>query len=247
MASNGKNAAITLTSSYQCKQLLDSLGGDVSQVVARLLIPKSVRTTEVGTAKQNFATLLFYLLDPTNDSPLAEKFDAFYKLGQDTVCGYVFKEGELVFHCVDCAVDNTCVFCQHCFNASDHEGHSVKYHRSGGGGVCDCGDTEAWNPRGFCKHHSGGLADEHGATTSDPFDGVPDSVVDALRIFFPAVLEEIVAYADQLHASFVRPAMGTMTFEPEDRVVISLHNDDWHTYEQVIAMVREIKQCKCEV
>jgi|TARA_B100000780_G_C21010835_1_gene404784 hypothetical protein len=157
---------------------------------------------------------------------LAEKLQSFYSLGHDSICGYVFKDGELVYHCVDCAVDNTCVFCQNCWNASDHVGHNFKYHRSGGGGVCDCGDAEAWNPKGFCKHHSGGIVQE-GEEKEDPFEGVPQNVVDALNQFFPNVMKEIVKHVDRLYDGFVRPAMGTMTFSKEERIVISLHNDDW--------------------
>ena len=28
-----------------------------------------------------------------------------------------------------------------------------------------------------------------------------------------------------------------MDHESDDKIVVSIHNDDWHTYEQVIAMV----------
>jgi hypothetical protein len=115
----------TLASPRACHALLESVGGNISKAVSQLLLPKSFKPSEIGIAKQNFATLLFYLVNPQDERPLSEKFDSFYNLGQDTVCGYVFKEGELVYHCVDCAVDNTCVFCQQCFNKSDHVGHSV--------------------------------------------------------------------------------------------------------------------------
>ncbi len=104
------------------------------------------------------------------------------------------------------------------------------------------------------KHHNGGIFGcgsdgdddenhDHQDKEIDPFEGVPASVVKALNIFFPAVLSELLNHFDKVYESFVCPAMGTMCHAPEERIVISLHNDDWHTYEQVIAMVREIKQC----
>jgi len=208
------SSSITLNSHLSCRNLLESVGGDVSEAVKRLLLPKSISTSEIGIAKQNYATLLFYLIDSNDDRALADKFDTFYNLGQDTICGYVFKEGELVYHCVDCAVDNTCVFCQKCFNSSDHKGHQVKYQRSGGGGVCDCGDEEAWDPKGFCKQHSHNTSNTNergikGVTVAqDPLEGIPDNVVQALEIFFPAVLNEIISIADLHYLSFVQPAMG---------------------------------------
>ena len=51
--------------------------------------------------------------------------------------------------CLDCRTDATCVICEECFNNSNHVGHRVRYHRTSAGGICDCGDCEAWKPEGF--------------------------------------------------------------------------------------------------
>ena len=38
------------------------------------------------------------------------------------VCGYVFREGDIVYNCHTCGADPTCVLCAKCFAASDHTG-----------------------------------------------------------------------------------------------------------------------------
>lgn len=43
--------------------------------------------------------------------------------------------------------------CNDCFISSDHEGHEVFFYYTHSGGCCDCGDTEAWAPEGFCTRH----------------------------------------------------------------------------------------------
>lgn len=54
----------------------------------------------------------------------------------------------------DCGLDDTCVQCAPCFNASDHAGHDIVFSISSqGGGCCDCGDEEAWVQRVRCSYH----------------------------------------------------------------------------------------------
>lgn len=76
--------------------------------------------------------------------------------GEPQVCGHFFKQGEPVYCCLDCAIDPTCVFCEPCFQASEHVNHRYKFHTSGGnGGCCDCGDLEAWKSGPVCTLHDG--------------------------------------------------------------------------------------------
>uniref|UniRef100_A0A8C2ZBI4 E3 ubiquitin-protein ligase n=1 Tax=Cyclopterus lumpus TaxID=8103 RepID=A0A8C2ZBI4_CYCLU len=74
------------------------------------------------------------------------------------LCGRVFKEGETVYSCRDCAIDPTCVLCMDCFQDSVHKGHRYKMHASSGGGFCDCGDIEAWKIGPCCSKHDPGAA-----------------------------------------------------------------------------------------
>ncbi|PWN37144.1 uncharacterized protein FA14DRAFT_159326 [Meira miltonrushii] len=74
-------------------------------------------------------------------------------------CGHVFKKGEAIYRCRDCALDDTCVLCAPCFNASNHEGHDIVFSVSNSsGGCCDCGDEEAWTKRICCRYHDAGEA-----------------------------------------------------------------------------------------
>lgn len=62
------------------------------------------------------------------------------------VCARAFQKGEPVYRCEQCGFDDTCVLCMYCFNKKDHVDHDVTMYRSQGsnGGICDCGDPEAF-------------------------------------------------------------------------------------------------------
>ena len=69
-------------------------------------------------------------------------------------CGHIFADGEGIYRCLDCGLDDTCVLCAKCFKASDHNGHNTSFHYSkGSGGCCDCGDSEAWKSEQTCTIH----------------------------------------------------------------------------------------------
>uniref|UniRef100_A0A3Q2Y0B2 E3 ubiquitin-protein ligase n=1 Tax=Hippocampus comes TaxID=109280 RepID=A0A3Q2Y0B2_HIPCM len=70
------------------------------------------------------------------------------------LCGHVFKVGEPTYSCRDCAADPTCVLCMQCFLGSVHKDHRYRMTTSGGGGFCDCGDTEAWKKGPYCQKHT---------------------------------------------------------------------------------------------
>uniref|UniRef100_A0AAR2LK17 E3 ubiquitin-protein ligase n=1 Tax=Pygocentrus nattereri TaxID=42514 RepID=A0AAR2LK17_PYGNA len=69
------------------------------------------------------------------------------------LCGHVFKVGEPTYSCRECAADPTCVLCMQCFLGSVHKEHRYRMTTSGGGGFCDCGDTEAWKKGPYCQKH----------------------------------------------------------------------------------------------
>lgn len=70
------------------------------------------------------------------------------------VCGRVFKMGEPFYSCRECGMDPTCVLCVNCFKQSAHRRHKYKMGTSGGGGCCDCGDSEAWKQDPYCDEHT---------------------------------------------------------------------------------------------
>ncbi|KAI0960979.1 hypothetical protein AcV7_000205 [Taiwanofungus camphoratus] len=69
-------------------------------------------------------------------------------------CGHIFKKGESCFRCKDCALDDSCVLCSRCFEATDHTDHNVSFFiAQQSGGCCDCGDIEAWRQSINCPYH----------------------------------------------------------------------------------------------
>eukprot|EP00871_Galdieria_phlegrea_P002761 jgi/Galph1/3486/GphlegSOOS_G2139.1 len=75
------------------------------------------------------------------------------------VCGTVWKKDELAYKCRTCERDPTCAICVQCFRSGNHEGHDFSIIRTGGG-VCDCGDPQAWKPSGFCEKHGGAHSED---------------------------------------------------------------------------------------
>jgi len=72
-------------------------------------------------------------------------------------CGKHLVEPNLYFRCMDCEKqhDLQSSLCSACFEKSNHDGHRVLQVRLDGeiNAVCDCGDSEVFNPEGFCPEH----------------------------------------------------------------------------------------------
>lgn len=101
-----------------------------------------------------------------------------------SVCGATWSGDQMIVSCKDCGQDPTCAICMPCFKAGNHEGHDYKIHRSGGG-VCDCGDPEAWSVAGFCSKHAG--AKEN----LDPYEILQHSIVESCYATVRAVLDTL--------------------------------------------------------
>lgn len=65
---------------------------------------------------------------------------------RDLPCARVFRRGEPIYKCSTCALDETCALCASCFHPEQHEDHvvNVTVCQRENGGLCDCGDPEAW-------------------------------------------------------------------------------------------------------
>jgi len=72
-------------------------------------------------------------------------------------CGKHLVEPNIYFRCLDCekSRDLQSSLCTGCFEKSNHDGHRVIQVRLGSevNAVCDCGDSEVFNPEGFCPDH----------------------------------------------------------------------------------------------
>ncbi|KAJ3219991.1 hypothetical protein HDU67_007724 [Dinochytrium kinnereticum] len=175
-------------------------------------------------------------------------------------CGHVFEQGEGVYHCRDCALDPTCVFCYRCFHASNHENHETEFSiSSGNGGCCDCGDAEAWRIQPECEYHS--MTESMDVTLDGYADGkasyapLPDPLKCSIRKTIATVLDFIV---DTLNAS-PAPSNSNLDIEtirkknPPDLVprpptlqnlssdephyACILWNDEQHSFDEVIDKV----------
>ena len=102
------------------------------------------------------------------------------------VCSVAFVPGDIVWNCKTCQKDDTCVLCQECFSNSNHEGHEVFFYQvqTNCGGCCDCGDPDAWDPKGFCSRH--------GAHDVDPVHSLPLNLRRRSKRLFEAIAKFLV-------------------------------------------------------
>jgi len=138
-----------------------------------------------------------------------DAFTALNSLGQFAprrVCQHPFHKNDIVWVCRTCQADETCVLCHACWSDSDHVGHDFSFYHAQAGGCCDCGDGDAWDPRGFCSRHGNtsngttGIPDYRGE-----IKGLPWSLVAHARGAVGACLDWLVEkIADEASQSFVK-------------------------------------------
>lgn len=155
------------------------------------------------------------------------------------LCGHVFKVGEPTYSCRECAADPTCVLCMQCFLGSVHKNHRYRMTTSGGGGFCDCGDTEAWKKGPYCQKHT--PTDNSRDTEEDPVAQLPTDMVARGYSIFSIILKyavELLTWEqeDQLPEGLEPPERG-------DTYYCMLFNDEVHTYEQVIYTLQKAVNC----
>ncbi|KAI9840731.1 MAG: hypothetical protein M1837_001354 [Sclerophora amabilis] len=99
-------------------------------------------------------------------------------------CGHIFKSGEATYRCKTCTIDDTCVLCSRCFDASDHTGHMIFVSVSPGNtGCCDCGDPEAWRLPVNCAIHTA-IPDQSQTVSSENnfTTGLPEPLVTNIKM-----------------------------------------------------------------
>uniref|UniRef100_A0A8C5AND5 E3 ubiquitin-protein ligase n=1 Tax=Gadus morhua TaxID=8049 RepID=A0A8C5AND5_GADMO len=132
------------------------------------------------------------------------------------ICGRVFKEGETVYSCRDCAIDPTCVP-PTCCHSYDHNPLNIM-HASSGGGFCDCGDLEAWKIGPCCAIHDQGTA-----RAEQLFRCLLRYVTEML------VWEKYYELPEDL--------------EPRYLYLCVLYNDDHHSFDHVIYSLQRSIKC----
>ncbi|CAG90854.2 DEHA2G18568p [Debaryomyces hansenii CBS767] len=111
-----------------------------------------------------------------------------YSHPADKACARSFKKGEPVYRCEQCGFDDTCVLCVHCFNKDDHVDHNVYMYLSQGdnGGICDCGDPEAFVNQLNCKCQLGDKSETDSNEISTAF---AESLRETIKICLDYILD----------------------------------------------------------
>ncbi|XP_045504697.1 E3 ubiquitin-protein ligase UBR1 isoform X2 [Colias croceus] len=160
------------------------------------------------------------------------------------LCGKVFKQGEPAYSCRECGMDNTCVLCVECFKVSAHRHHKYKMGQSGGGGCCDCGDTEAWKRDPFCELHA--APDDKEETAS-----VSPEVLERMKIvasvclsycFRLLTLDHAPGLPNDLRLKDAERDLLQILDQPDCYCTV-LYNDETHTFEQVITTLMRVMKC----
>lgn len=102
-------------------------------------------------------------------------------------CARIFRKGEPIYRCLTCGYDDTCALCSHCYQPEFHQGHKVHITicLRENGGVCDCGDPEAWVNEFYCPY----------AAKDDDTAAIGDSTLpEELESSFLTTIETILDY-----------------------------------------------------
>ncbi|XP_060806415.1 E3 ubiquitin-protein ligase UBR1 [Amyelois transitella] len=164
---------------------------------------------------------------------------------RSTLCGKVFKQGEPAYSCRECGMDNTCVLCVECFKVSAHRHHKYKMGQSGGGGCCDCGDTEAWKREPFCELHAAPSEEEQSSSH------ISEEVLERMKIVASVVLSYCLRLLTHDHAPGLPNDLRLKDNERDllqildqpDCYCTVLYNDETHTFEQVITTLNRVLSC----
>lgn len=134
------------------------------------------------------------------------------------------------------------MLCQYCFNPEDHRDHqvTVSISQRDCGGVCDCGDPEAWVKKFWCKymeskpHEDGQIPKELYDAIKSTVDVAVDYTIDVLctantvvqRYVLPG---QVTNNEQQSRLSHLR--YGVSDIEPNGKYTHCMWNDQRHSFE----------------
>ena len=173
-------------------------------------------------------------------------------------CGHIFKYGEATYRCRTCTLDDTCVLCSRCFDASDHTDHLVNVSISpGNSGCCDCGDPEAWRIPVHCTIHDAAMSNTAGKRKQMP--NLPDELMESVRMTIGRAIdymcdviscspeqlrlqktEETIRQDERL--SHLASKWYEEAEDPDPEFALILWNDEKHTVDEVESQVA--RACK---
>ena len=163
-------------------------------------------------------------------------------------CGHILKNGEATYRCKTCTLDDTCVLCSRCYDASDHTGHMVYVSiSSGNAGCCDCGDPEAWKIPVNCAIHT---LDSSTSSGKRKLSVLPSDLVESMQMTIGRVLDyfcDVISCSpEQLRlpkteesirhnekASRLSSSWYEESEETDLEFALILWNDEKHTVEEV--------------
>ena len=164
-SANGKLLETTL----RVLILNQSLSAPIAEALAKASSATSSSPTSPSSApKQPLpagARFLQHLILGTDGGASAARALTPKAAAAQKVCGKTLGRRDMIFRCLECAADPTCVMCADCFNNSPCVNHEYRMSPSGGG-MCDCGDPSAWKAESFCCNHGGA------SHTDDPTEGL---------------------------------------------------------------------------
>eukprot|EP00069_Balaena_mysticetus_P000074 bmy_00077T0 len=110
---------------------------------------------------------------------------------------------------------------------------------SGGGGFCDCGDTEAWKEGPYCQKHE--LNTSEIEEEEDPLVHLSEDVIARTYNIFAIMFRYAVEILTWEKESELPPDLEMV--EKSDTYYCMLFNDEVHTYEQVIYTLQKAVNC----
>lgn len=163
----------------------------------------------------------------------------------------------------DCGLDDSCVFCERCFLASEHTGHNVSFYLTQQpGGCCDCGDPEAWKRPIDCKFHpteplygpyarSGKAVDSWSIKPTYP--SVPQDLRDSMSRTVAYALDFVLDTLDFSPDETVLPQnehelrkQDTADPIPSELYAVLLWNDEKHSFDEFVHHVKDSTGCTIE-
>ncbi|CAO3702627.1 unnamed protein product [Rhizopus stolonifer] len=205
--------------------------------------------------------------DIKHENPLLDDTDEpeYWETQRGKQCGHVFKRGESIYRCRNCGLDDTCVMCSKCFHGTKHEGHDIKISISRGtGGCCDCGDPEAWKAPLRCQIHyldPSSSEEKLPNTSMQPLSSVPKPVLNSIRetisVVVDYILETFAASSEDMTSSGTvqsieqdcvdsHRAFGLPIDLKSQSYACVLWNDEKHSFDQVISIVKRTIGCTNE-
>ncbi|KAK6464221.1 ubiquitin-protein ligase [Scheffersomyces coipomensis] len=134
--------------------------------------------------------------DPKYDTHNHHAFHA------NSPCARIFRKGEPIYRCLTCGFDDTCALCSHCYQPEYHQGHKVHITicQRENGGVCDCGDPEAWVKDYFCPY---AVKDDESLNTRNT--KMPSDLEDSFLRTIQILLDYVIDVMSQSDAQFEDP------------------------------------------